>query len=410
MKKFLLGIALVLMASNSFAQAKLSFEPASFELKAGESQIITVYMEGADTCSYQGLSMILEMPDNLELEEYYDEDKDEDLMIDVLLPSSIFKNDKGRKDKTIVNAFQSNADYTFVRKGYQYKEYDQASQTFIPGRIADRDELTIVFFNTKGYNFPGHYTGSSLTIAKEPLFLFQVKATDKCYTETSSFDAHVVLTTKASETEKVDYTLEKKNPASMMTYNIEYELKGEYGTIAWPVALDFNKNISENNFTAVGTGRLTEDKKGMTINEGPNQFAEAEPVIIYGKPGTYNLYTTRDEVAKDEENVLEGTPDGPWKVDENNIYALADKTDETGGKYGVGFWHCQTGVEIPQYKAFYRSYDAAVDAFIFEGTTGIREAVAGEDASDTYTISGVKVNNTNKKGVYIVNGKKVVVK
>ena len=200
MKKFLLGIALVLMASSSFAQAKLSFEPASFELKAGETQVITVYMEGADTCSYQGLSMVLEMPDNLELEEYYDEDKDEDFMIEVLLPSSIFKNDKGRNDKSIVNAFQANTEYTFVRKGHQYKEYDEETETFVPGRVADRDELTLVFFNTKGFNFPGHYTGKTLSIDKEPLFLFQVKATDKCYTETSSFDAHVVLTTKTSET------------------------------------------------------------------------------------------------------------------------------------------------------------------------------------------------------------------
>ena len=398
MKKFLLGIALVLMASSSFAQAKLSFEPASFELKAGETQLITVYLEGADTCSYQGLSMVLEMPDNLELEEFYDEDKDEDFMIEVLLPSSIFKNEKGRTDKSIVNQFQNNTDYTFVRKGHQYKEYDEETETFVPGRIAERDELTLVFFNTKGYNFPGHYTGKTLTIDKEPLFLFQVKATDKCYTETSSFDAHVVLTTKNSETEKVDYT-----SASMLTYYIDYELKGEYGTLAWPVALDFSKN----NFKAVGTGRLTADKKGMTINEGANQFAEAEPLIIYGEPGTYKLYTTRDEVAKDADNVLEGTPDAPLKVTENNVYALADKTAEG---YGVGFWHCQENVEIPQYKAYYHSNDAAVDAFIFEGTTGIREAVAGEDASDTYTISGVKVNNTNKKGVYIVNGKKVVVK
>jgi hypothetical protein len=403
MKKFLLGIALVLMASSSFAQAKLSFEPASFELKAGETQLITVYLEGADTCSYQGLSMVLEMPDNLELEEYYDEDKDEDFMVEVLLPSSIFKNEKGRNDKSIVSAFQSNVDYTFVRKGHQYKEYDEENQTFVPGRIAERDELTLVFFNTKGYNFPGHYTGKTKTIAKEPLFLFQVKATDKCYTETSSFDAHVILTTKTSETEKVDYTLAKENPASVLTYNIEYKLTGEYGTIAWPVALDFSKN----NFKAVGTGRLTQDKKGMMINEGVTKFAEAEPLIINGEPGTYNLYTTRDEVAKDADNVLEGTPDAPLKVTENNVYALADKTAEG---YGVGFWHCQENVEIPQYKAYYHSNDAAVDAFIFEGTTGIREAVAGEDASDTYTISGVKVNNTNKKGVYIVNGKKVVVK
>lgn len=397
MKKFLLGIALVLMASSSFAQAKLSFEPASFELKAGETQVITVYMEGADTCAYQGFSMVLEMPDNLDLEEYYDEDKDEDLMIDVLLPSSIFLNEKNRKDKSIVNAFQSNTDYTFVRKGHQYKEYDDASQTFVPGRIADRDELTIVFFNTKGFNFPGHVSGKTKTIAKEPLFLFQVKATDKCYTETSSFDAHVVFTNKASETEKVDYS-----PASEMTYNIEYTLpKSGFGTIAWPVALDFSKN----NFTAVGTGRLGGSKTSMMINEGAKQFAEAEPVIIFGEPGTYNLYTTRDEVAKDAGNVLEGTPDKPLTVTENNVYALADK-----GENGVGFFRCQENVVIPQYKAYYHSNDASVDAFVFEGTTGIREAVAGNDASDTYTISGVKVNNTNKKGVYIVNGKKVVVK
>ncbi len=411
MKKFLLGIALVLMASSSFAQAKLTFEPSSFELKAGQSQVITVYLEGADTCSYQGLSMVLEMPDNLVLKQYYDRNKKKQFWIEALLPSAVFMEkieiEPGEfieeENTDVIDAFQQGTDYTFVRKGHQYKEYDEATQTFVPGRIADRDELTMVFFNTQGFNFPGHYTGKTLTIDKEPLFLFQVQATDKCYTETSSFDAHLILTTKSSETEKIDYTSANNNPASMLTYYIDYELKGEYGTLAWPVALDFSKN----NFKAVGTGRLTADKKGMTINEGANQFAEAEPLIIYGEPGTYKLYTTRDEVAKDADNVLEGTPDAPLKVTENNVYALADKTAEG---YGVGFWHCQENVEIPQYKAYYHSNDAAVDAFIFEGTTGIREAVAGEDASDTYTISGVKVNNTNKKGVYIVNGKKVVVK
>ena len=141
--------------------------------------------------------------------------------------------------------------------------------------------------------------------------------------------------------------------------------------------------------------------KGIVSRE----LRPAGTVIINGEPGTYNLYTTRDEVAKDADNVLEGTVDAPLKVAENNVYALADK-----GANGIGFFRCQEGVEIPKHKAYYHSKDASVDAFIFEGTTGIREAVAGNDASDAYTISGMKVKNTSKKGVYIVNGKKVVVK
>ena len=385
MKKLLLGIALVLMASSSFAQVKLTFEPASFELKAGEIQEITVSLEGAAVDQYKGLSMTLEMPDNLDLVPYNLEDIEEDpeepaVMLSVILPSS---------SKTQRGAFEASADYTFYRKGHQYTVHDDETDTEVPGRVSDRDELNVVFYNTKGYTFPKKEVDS------EELFSFQIKATDKCYTETSSFDAQVVYTTATSESEKANYA-----EAAKMTYSIEYTLPaGGFGTIAWPVALDFSKN----NFTAVGTGRL--NGTSMLINEGATKFAATEPVIIFGEQGTYNLYTTRDEVAKDADNVLEGTPDEPLKVSENNVYALADK-----GENGIGFFRCKEGVEIPQYKAYYHSNDASVDAFIFEGTSGIREAVAGNDASDAYTISGVKVNNTSKKGVYIVNGKKVVVK
>ena len=103
------------------------------------------------------------------------------------------------------------------------------------------------------------------------------------------------------------------------------------------------------------------------------------------------------------DNVLEGTVDAPLKVSGSNIFALAEKAE------GIGFYRCKEGVEIPQYKAYYTG-TASADSYLFEETTGIREAVSADNAGEAYTISGVKVNNTNKKGVYVVNGKKVVVK
>ena len=171
---------------------------------------------------------------------------------------------------------------------------------------------------------------------------------------------------------------------------------GGYGTLVWPVALDF----SANTFTA-GTGEINGTNMKPVPVEG-KKIAANEPVIIYGTAGTYSLSTTKDEVAKVTGNVLEGTVDAPLKVTGSNIFALAEK------KGVLGFYRCDEGVEIPQYKAYYTG-SATVDSYLFEGD-GISNIVAGENEGEAYTISGVKVNNTNKKGVYIVNGKKVVVK
>ena len=43
-------------------------------------------------------------------------------------------------------------------------------------------------------------------------------------------------------------------------------------------------------------------------------------------------------------------------------------------------------------------------------TTGINEVNTGVNTGAIYNLNGVRVNNMTKKGVYIVNGKKIVVK
>ena len=70
----------------------------------------------------------------------------------------------------------------------------------------------------------------------------------------------------------------------------------------------------------------------------------------------------------------------------------------------------QAGVEIPKYKAYIEDAGSAAEGFLFEETTGISTIDAQEADAESYTLSGVRVNQPTQKGIYIVNGKKVVVK
>ena len=53
-----------------------------------------------------------------------------------------------------------------------------------------------------------------------------------------------------------------------------------------------------------------------------------------------------------------------------------------------------------------------MQGFSFDGTTGIAEVESAvNDNDEVYTISGLRVDGSNlSKGVYIVNGKKVIIK
>ena len=53
---------------------------------------------------------------------------------------------------------------------------------------------------------------------------------------------------------------------------------------------------------------------------------------------------------------------------------------------------------------------AAAESMLFEETTGIQQVKTNVANNDVFTISGVKVNDTQRKGIYVTNGKKVVVK
>ena len=100
-----------------------------------------------------------------------------------------------------------------------------------------------------------------------------------------------------------------------------------------------------------------------------------------------------------------------WVVDPGNIYGFAAADD--GGIVGGQFVRAAAGAWIPPFRA-YLQVDAAPSRLNIvigeQETDDIREIpVSREDASTAYDLQGRKVSNLTP-GLYIINGKKVVVK
>jgi len=153
----------------------------------------------------------------------------------------------------------------------------------------------------------------------------------------------------------------------------------------------------------------------VTITEVPNNTGI---IVKATKEGTYKVPVITDKTVESPTNLLHAV------TEETNIGAITMDfyryllSNHNGI---VGFYYMTKDVVVPAHKAFLETYQAlATDEIsakvIFNfpdddsnETTGIREVNSEKNTSDTYTLSGVKIDKT-QKGIYIVNGKKVVVK
>jgi hypothetical protein len=94
------------------------------------------------------------------------------------------------------------------------------------------------------------------------------------------------------------------------------------------------------------------------------------------------------------------------------VGTLKEKDIAKGEAYILkdGAFHLSNAGTFPARKA-YLPVDAASGAKIFidfSGTTAINEVKAQNENIEIYTIGGIRVKNAQQKGVYIINGKKVV--
>ena len=129
------------------------------------------------------------------------------------------------------------------------------------------------------------------------------------------------------------------------------------------------------------------------------------PVVLYkadadGTAVTVPTATSTDEVGTNELLVSDGTVKGG-----DGIYALANGTN------GVGFYKVATTVTIPAGKCYLSIAAGAPDFLGFDGNaTGIKSVDSGQVTVDSYyNLAGQRVAQPTK-GLYIINGRKVVIK
>lgn len=138
-------------------------------------------------------------------------------------------------------------------------------------------------------------------------------------------------------------------------------------------------------------------------------------VVVKGAKGSYNYYNTEEAATKTiEKNLLKGvTTDTRIEASSGVKRYILTRADD-----GIlAFYRTNTGnINVKANRAYLEVPTAmAVASFSLEGTaTGINNVVTTAAKQGIYTISGVRLNATTTKGlpagIYIVDGKKVIVK
>ena len=159
----------------------------------------------------------------------------------------------------------------------------------------------------------------------------------------------------------------------------------------------------------VYTAKVNEDKSAVVLTEVPANFviAKGTPVLVGAEAGSYTFVASAGEAATIGNNDLKAAT-ADTKGNGSTIYALV----EQDGK--AVFAPLKEGVAVSLGHAYLELPAASATRFYsiqFGGeTTGINEVNAAAKADGAYyTLQGVKTSKA-AKGIYIHNGKKVVIK
>ncbi len=167
-----------------------------------------------------------------------------------------------------------------------------------------------------------------------------------------------------------------------------------YATLYAPVALTIPAEVK------VYTGTVNEDV--LTLNAVETTIPANTGVVLEAEEGEYNFAIGTD-VAAIEGNALSGTIVTTAKPAEGEVFTL----QAIGG---IGFYPF-TGENVSGFKAYLNlPAGSGVKGLRFGETTGIENAIVGENGNAAiFDLSGRRVAKM-QKGIYIVNGKKVYVK
>ena len=139
----------------------------------------------------------------------------------------------------------------------------------------------------------------------------------------------------------------------------------------------------------------------------------ATGVVLKAAPGEYTFAASQEAGDVDTDNLLKGSDEAAQTTGGAVYYKLslnkAGDANSVGFYYGVADGAAFTNGAHKAYLALPAA--SGVRAFLFNGntTTGIQNATSNNAATQVYDLQGRRVQSA-QKGLYIINGKKVLVK
>ena len=171
-----------------------------------------------------------------------------------------------------------------------------------------------------------------------------------------------------------------------------------YATFSSDKNVDFSANADLVVYTATDNG------SSVTLNEVESKQVPAKTaVVLKGAEGTYEgaVIASAEELGANDLHIS----DGETATSDQNIYVLANKSN------GVGFYKWVGTSSLSAGKIYLKAASSAPFlGFDGDDTTGIYSVERGAlSVEGCYTLDGRRVAQPTK-GLYIVNGKKVMIK
>lgn len=237
---------------------------------------------------------------------------------------------------------------------------------------------------------------------------------DHIYEIAEAFQAvgniYTLKVTNANNTQITKIVVYAKDETIAGAINIATE-EG-YGTFYTDKNYVLPQGLTAFGYTSIdGNNTLTKSVEYVAGDIVPANTA----VVVKGAKGSYNYYNTEETATKTiEKNLLKGvTTDTRFEATSGVKRYILTRADD-----GIlAFYRTNTGnINVKANRAYLEVPTAmAVASFSLEGSaTGINNIVTTAAKQGIYTIFGVRLNATTTKelpaGIYIVDGKKVIVK
>lgn len=193
--------------------------------------------------------------------------------------------------------------------------------------------------------------------------------------------------------------------AAPATVNVTANSDGESTPSYWATYYNGTTSFTADANTTVYQAAVSSDKKKVQLTEVADKVIPASEGVILKSSSSSITLTPATTTATLSGNELTGTDAA--LVNPGNAYCLSKGTS------GIGFYKFTADGTIPANRAYLVISGATARGFIGFGdddATAIDAVKAINDDAPLYELSGRRVTGQPQKGIYVKNGKKMIIK